>query len=443
MRPQNEINNRQLILVELNEINFDVVRRYLAIDSERFPSLRRCISGSFRETTSEVLYENLEPWIQWPSIHTGKTYDEHKVFRLGDIINSDASQIFEVVENAGYSVGVLSAMNAANNLKKPKYFIPDPWSNVDSDGSFWSRLIGSAVAQAVNDNAKRKITVASAFSLILALARFAQVKHYSEYLRLLFRSKRATWNKALFLDLFLHDFHMSLLKNNRPSFSTIFFNAGAHIQHHYFFNSPCNSDKNSIRNPSWYISEKEDPVADMLTIYDKIIGEILAIGNDVIIATGLSQKPYEHVKFYYRPRDHRHFLDQLGVKYKTVLPRMTRDFLVEFDTHHDASVAEQLLKSIKVIGDDKQVFEEIDNRGDSLFVTLTYPDEITKETRVFVEGKEIHLLPAVAFVALKNGMHQGKGFAYYSSGVENFAPPNGAHVKEIYGAISKYFDLTA
>ena len=34
-------------------------------------------------TKAELIYENLEPWIQWPSVHTGKTYDEHKIFRLG------------------------------------------------------------------------------------------------------------------------------------------------------------------------------------------------------------------------------------------------------------------------------------------------------------------------------------------------------------------------
>ena len=49
-------------------------------------------------TSSEIEYQNLEPWIQWVSAHTGKDFKDHKIFRLGDIVNSDHEQIFEVIE---------------------------------------------------------------------------------------------------------------------------------------------------------------------------------------------------------------------------------------------------------------------------------------------------------------------------------------------------------
>lgn len=444
MYHETEIKNRQLILIELNEVNFDVVKQYIANDPARFPSLKKCLAGAFRETTSEVVYEHLEPWIQWPSVHTGKSFDEHGIFRLGDIVNSDASQIFEEVECAGFSVGVLSAMNAANHLKKPTYFIPDPWTKTESDNSFWSRSIGAAVSQAVNDNASQRITLKSAFKLLLALIRFSQFKHYADYLSLALQSRRASWKKALFLDLFLHDYHMSLLKNKKPAFSTLFLNAGAHIQHHYFFNSPYSQKLISLKNPDWYINENNDPVADMLAVYDKIIGEIFSLENvDVIIATGLSQKPYDRVKFYYRLRNHSKFLEQFGINFKSVSPRMTRDFLVEFDSQDEAIKAEKILRSIKVESDGRYIFEEIDNRGQSLFVTLTYPDEITESTVIFADDIQVPFLAAVAFVAIKNGMHQSKGFAYYSSGLADLAPLDGAHVKEIHGTIRRYFSLTA
>ena len=38
------------------------------------------------ETSSEKNYENLEPWIQWVSFYTGKSYEEHKVFFLNELI---------------------------------------------------------------------------------------------------------------------------------------------------------------------------------------------------------------------------------------------------------------------------------------------------------------------------------------------------------------------
>jgi len=65
----------------------------------------------------------------------------------------------------------------------------------------------------------------------------------------------------------------------------------------------------------------------MLQVYDEILGEYLAMPNvDVTVATGLSQRPYDRVKFYYRLKDHCAFVRGLASVFRTVLPRMTRDF---------------------------------------------------------------------------------------------------------------------
>jgi len=47
----------------------------------------------YARTLSEEVYEHIEPWIQWVSVHTGKSYAEHKVFRLGDAPGSGLEQI--------------------------------------------------------------------------------------------------------------------------------------------------------------------------------------------------------------------------------------------------------------------------------------------------------------------------------------------------------------
>ena len=108
--------SKHLILLELNEINFDLVAEYIAIFPDRFPAIERLLSGCSIRTTSEQNYADLEPWIQWPSVHTGLTYREHGIFRLGDIVSSNSPQIFECIEKEGYGVGVVSAMNAEIDL---------------------------------------------------------------------------------------------------------------------------------------------------------------------------------------------------------------------------------------------------------------------------------------------------------------------------------------
>jgi len=93
--------NSKLILIGLNEINFDIANTYIE-RGEYLPGFKKLIERGITNTESEPEYENLEPWIQWPSVHTGKTFDKHKVFRLGDFVNSTDDQFFEQVEKADH-----------------------------------------------------------------------------------------------------------------------------------------------------------------------------------------------------------------------------------------------------------------------------------------------------------------------------------------------------
>lgn len=433
---------KNLILLELNEINFDVVENYIFLDNSRFPALAKLLKGPRIRTTSEKNYEELEPWIQWPSVHTAKKFSEHGIFRLGDVVSSKSPQIFEQLEEAGYKVGAVSAMNAENRLRHPAYFIPDPWTQTPADSSWWSQALGQAVSQAVNDNAQARITPKSALQVILALLRFARVPHYQEYLSLVAASRRKPWLKALVLDLLLHDVHWSMFNAKRPNFSTLFLNAGAHIQHHYFFNAEPIRGNSAKKNPTWYVAEHEDPVADVLSLYDMIVGEYFSrTDTDVVLATGLAQKPYDRVKFYYRLNRHADFLRGLGIVFSRVIPRMTRDFLIEFEDVQQTHAAQDVLGGVRVVGSAEPLFGEIDNRGKSLFVTLTYPQEITEQTQYQFGGRKLPLLPEVSFVAIKNGMHQEEGFAFFTPGVAQHAPPDGAHVAQLGVAIRQYFGL--
>lgn len=432
---------KRLILLELNELNFDLVGRYIKKYPGRFLGFEKLLANKSIHTSAEGGYEELEPWIQWASVHTGQSYAEHKLFRLGDIVGSQIPQLFERLEIAGISIGGISPMNAENRLKKAAYFIPDPWTKTPTDNSWWSKQLGASIAQAVNDNAQSKITKKSAFCILLGLIRFAQFKNYQTYLKLAYQSIKESWRRALLLDLFLHDLHSSFFKDKQPDFSVLFLNAGAHIQHHYFHNSPFISYKSGFKNPPWYISENLDPFSEMLEIYDRIIEDYLTEDNcEFIVATGLSQRPYDRIKYYYRLKDHVNFLRKIGINFLEIHPRMTRDFLVTFSSVYDALKAQNILRDLRVGGNSELLFGEIENRGDKLFVTLTYPREILKTDSVKCGLVKLNLTDEVVFVALKNGMHQSKGFAFFSPGIANVSPENGSHVKELHSTIMKYFN---
>lgn len=432
----------KLILLELNEINFDFVKEYIA-SGKKLSGFKKLLDGNFIHTISEEKYEHLEPWIQWVSVHTGKKYTDHKIFRLGDIASSSQKQIFETLEEQGLKVGAVSPMNARNNLIKPSYFIPDPWTKTSSDGSLLSRYVHQSISQAVNDNAKSRLTNKTLFSLVVSMLIAISLKDLLKLSFFALSCLKYKYRKALFLDIVIFKFHQFLFKKKNPDFSTLFLNGGAHIQHHYFFNSKIYKNSKN-KNPSWYLDDELDPMLDMLRCYDKMIQELLSLKNvELLVATGLSQKPYDRKKFYYRLKNHQKFLEQFGISFKEVLPRMTRDFLITFNSNREALKAHEVLISLK-INDRVNMFDHIDNRGKELFVTLTYPKEIIQTDFIrILNDKKMPLKDQVVFVAIKNGMHQGKGFAYFSDEIKNFAPSNGAHVREIYFSILKSFGIAA
>lgn len=428
-----------LILVELNEINFDVVQYYID-KGISLPAMEQMIESGLITTRAESEYNHLEPWIQWVSVHTGKEYSEHNIFRLGDFVNSKEKQFFEQVEEAGFKVGAISPMNATNKLNNPSYFIPDPWTQTESDKSFMSKIISKSISQSVNDNAQSKLTFKTIVSLILAFFIMVKPKKYFYMIKYALSAFGKSWRKALFLDMFLFEIHQTNYKNKKPNFSTIFLNAGAHIQHHYFFNSPYVKSE-ELKNPSWYINENLDPMLEMLIVYDRLIEDLMKESNsEIIIATGLSQKPYTNLKFYYRLKHHKNFLDEIGINYLDVIPRMTRDFLISFKSEEDAKVAQDKLSSITV-NSEIQLFGEIDNRGSDIFVVLTYPYEIKADTYITYLDKQIPLFESVVFVAVKNGEHFSKGYTYFSKGLSQFKPKSNSHVSKINKAILDFFGI--
>jgi hypothetical protein len=429
---------RPLILLALNEIDFGLAKRY--VTPLRLKNIGALLDGKCSITQSESDYAKLEPWIQWVTVHTGLDATQHGVFRLGDIVHSPAPQIFETLEQCGLSVGNICAMNAANRMEKPAYFIPDPWTLTESDGSLWSRKLTIAFRQAVNDNARNRLTLGNMFWLLGGLIRFARPKNYPEYLHLALFSKGKPWRKALFLDLFLSDIHVSLHRRTKPDFASVFFNAGAHIQHHYMFNAR-HGRSDLPRNPEWYVGANDDPFAEMLRMYDRMLGSLMAHRDcDFIVATGLTQQPYDRIKYYYRLNEHARFLEQAGIRFASVTPRMTRDFLVEFESEASALQAQTDLSAIVAGPERKPLFSEIDNRGNSLFVSLTYPDQISEATEVHIKETSQALLPLVSFVAIKNGMHNSTGYAFFRGSIADTAPPAICELRDLHTTIRKHFE---
>jgi hypothetical protein len=117
---------------------------------------------------------------------------------------------------------------------------------------------------------------------------------------------------------------------------------------------------------------------------------------------------------------------------------MTRDFLIEFSSEEKALIAEKQLRKVKSTSDDVYLFEEIDNRKTSLFVTLTYPNKLNGTFEISNQDEILDIKSDLAFVAIKNGMHSSKGYLYLKGHFNEDLLKN-THVKVIYSIVNDYF----
>lgn len=408
-----------LVLLEFNEVNFDFVRRY--IERGHLKSIAALLAASgLAETTSEERYEHLEPWIQWVTAHTGMPFDRHRTFRLGDIVNGDLEQIWEKLEASGVVVGAISPINAANRTHRAAFFVPDPWTQTSASGGWMLRQLSVALRQAVGENAQQKISPATMLRLAGALATHFRRSTIGELASHVLNRRVEPWRASLFLDRFLADVFVCQWRRHRPGFASLFLNAAAHVQHHYMFSSAVYEGPH--RNPAWYVAPGTDPLFDVYSLYDRILEDVLNLpGNPrVMLATGLHQDPHPTQQFYYRLKDHDGFLRRLGLRFARVEALMSRDFTVYCASSVDAALCASELEQLAA--PDGQSLFSVDNRGSDLFVMLTYPIEI-QEDFIFLRGEQPmwDLFQDVAFVALKNGEHNGIGY-FTDTGAAQLSP---------------------
>jgi hypothetical protein len=427
---------KNVIMLELNEVNFTYVARY--IERGCLPALRTLLERhGVTETSSESSYEQLEPWIQWVTAHTGLDYGQHGVFRLGDIVHTDLKQIWEVLEQRGVSVGAVSPMNAKNRCRAARFFVPDPWTPTEVTGGRLIKNLHRALKQAVSDNAQSRVTAFSAFWLLAGFLRFSRLRSLPTQLRCLVSARGRPWSRAIFLDRLLADVFMSSWRSGQPQFCTLFLNAAAHIQHHYLFCSAVYDGPQ--RNPNWYAKPDSDPVFEVYRLYDQIVAEILEMcsGCRLIIATGLTQDPCSTPMYYYRLRDHKTALLKLGVEFDSVVPLMSRDFLLHCGSRSASAAAARRLHTI-VAADGTSLFTA-EPRDTTVFAMLTYPNKIAAPFNVHdTQGQSWDISNDVAFVALKNGIHNGTGYLIDTAD-HRLETPRHIPLSSLFGRICEAF----
>ena len=449
----------KLLLLELNELRFDDIEKY--IERGILPNFKKLFDTyGYTKTLSETDQGVLNPWVQWPTAHSGLDYAEHGIRRLSEIQDKDHPQIWDKIESMGHSVAALVAFNASNKTKNASFFVADPWTRTHRVAPKTVEWADDALKQITHDYANGRVKLSSYLKILGSMMVNMQWKHIPAYFKYGSNYLRGRkWHRALFCDLLFADIFVKMYQKDQPDFATVFVNAGAHLQHHYLFSSKVY--EGPFSNPDWYCEPGQDPVEDALRLYDQLLGELTEKlqGVRIMIATGLSQDPHDRISYYYRLEDHHDFLTRAGVPYSDIQPLMTEDFLVRFDSKEKADTGRAALEAVHsqldqdifyVHSADDDVRDDsvtdrafyIDQRDDTtLYVQLRpskeqYPEGFALYSNA---NKFADFNKQVSFVSIKNAGHNGRGY-FIDTGMKKGEMPESMPLRDIYNRVVAVFE---
>ena len=414
--------HRPLILLEFNELSPHLMERFLGMGC--LPNFQRLHDASeVYITEAEERRWELNPWVQWVTVHSGLNYRDHGIIELDEGHKLRAGRVWDVVSEAGYPVCVWGSMNVGYQPGVKGVILPDPWATKVAPTPAGLQPFFRFVQQNVLEHTSGKVPLGAADYAAFAtfmLAHGMSLRTVTALIRQLvderFSSPDMHWKRAVLLDKLQFDVFRWYYRKTRPLFSTFFSNSTAHFQHfhwremepHLFTHRPAPER----------LAAHEHTILFGYQEMDKLIGRVLDMaGPDttIVFATAISQQPcliYEEQggKVMYRPADMSRLLRFAGVtEPHSSAPLMAEVFNVHFQSEVDAVRAEARLRTLTVDGRPAmQVLRE----GMQLTTKCQLHDQLEKNARI---GRG-EAGPSVPFFEMfyqledsKSGMHHPDG----------------------------------
>ena len=414
--------NNSMILLEFNELVPRLMNDF--IEAGHLPSFARLREESqcFITDAGEAP-PNLEPWIQWITVHSGLTASEHSVFNLGDSRSVSKDAIWDVASQHHQRVWVCGSMNAFYRPGINGWVLPDPWSIQVAPNSEelkpYLDFVRSQVLEYTRAESRYKLAEAAPFVRFMlshGLRMKTCVSIIGQLLRERFEDIR--WRRPTILDRLQFDLFRYVYRNERPILSTFFLNSTAHFQHCYWRN--LEPEAFSISPDADDQALHEDAILFGYKSMDRIVGEVFEMAGDravIVLASALSQQPclkYEESggKTFYKPEAYSALLRAVGLDGRdcTVEPVMSEQFHLRFRSNADAADAVAKFEAATVDG--RPVFS-CERNGSSLIVGCAIFSELRSDaTFVSPVGKHRFFDLFYGVDTRKSGMHHPDGLLW-------------------------------
>lgn len=332
-----------VIMLEFNELTPSLMDRF--IDAGHLPNFQRLRSESHVYTTdAEEDGDNLQPWVQWVSVHTGLSAAENGITRLSDGHKLQEKAIWDLLSDAGKRVWVCGSMNARYDKPLHGYLLPDPWSTglrpfPENEFTPYYDFVRRAVQEHTNDSAVSSKRLALAFIRYMAFHGLS-VRTASRILGQVWKERRTgkfKWRRAAILDELQWNVFRHYYRKLKPHFSTFFINSTAHFQHSHW--REMEPEIFGVAPAESRLEEFKDAILYGYRKMDELVGQFLDLADPdtiLIFCTALSQQPFTGAegaggRHFYRLKDPSLLTTQLGLQTAhTFHPVMAEQFAIRF-----------------------------------------------------------------------------------------------------------------
>jgi hypothetical protein len=427
---------KKVLLVELNELTWNLIDPL--IEQGKLPTFARLKSeGTWAAPVSVDLPPQLDPWITWTTVYTGRPQADHNIFFLQQPPETiRAKRIWEICHDRGFSVGVYGSLCSWPPQEVNGFYVPDTFAPTAA-----TYPASASAIQELNLTYTRSIRLPSDKDGLMFKAHLgarllklglkpATVARIARQLARERVTPELRWQRVALQPLVNFDFFSRLYIKHRPELATFHSNHVAHYMHAYW----------KAMQPEAF---EEEAAPDEVRIYgraiehgyrtaDELLNRMLKLADEntvLVVASSMGQKPFiTPVKGSRQVRQLRSLekiMEILGVENRAeALSTMSDQFNIYPDSATTRDFITTALESAYVDTPDQPMFwvTPVEN---SITVNLATYSTITEESRCHfptLEKESSFLYENLVYSTgvMKSGCHDPKGMLImHGPGVEH------------------------
>jgi len=390
---------RKVLLVELNEITWTLIKPLL--DQGKLPTFARLMrEGTSAAPVSVDLPPQLDPWITWTTVYTGRPQKDHNVFFLQQPPESiRAQRIWELCDQQGLRVGVYGSLCSWPPLKVKGFYVPDTFAPDAATHPASLRPI-----QELNLTYTRSIRLPAdqdglwfkaklGWKLLSLGLRPATITRIARQLVGERMNGQMRWQRVALQPLVNFDFFSRQYRRHEPEFASFHTNHVAHYMHTYWKAMkpdlfPQMTAQNEVETYGGAIEHgyrtADELLSRMMTLLDE--NTVLAV------ASSMGRQPFisdlKKGKAIGQLRSLDHLIEILGKQGEVrALSTMSDQFNLYPDSSGTMKFLVDALQSVYIDSPGRPMFNvhALDN---TLTVTLKHYDETTEDSRCYFPHSE-------------------------------------------------------